>query len=86
METMTSTLHSSPDQASKILAHLQSGGKLTPLDALQKFGCFRLGARIFELKKAGHQIEKKMVKVGNEKSVAEYRLVRNQPIANHIAL
>lgn len=70
---MNST-HSSPDQASKILAYLESGKRITPLDALQQFGCFRLGARIWELRKAGHQIERKMVKVGNGKSFASYFL------------
>ncbi|MBT4643721.1 MAG: hypothetical protein HOC09_33375 [Deltaproteobacteria bacterium] len=43
-------------QNDRILIHLLGGYKITPLDALQHFGCFRLAARIDELKKRGHNI------------------------------
>ena len=43
-------------QAQEILNHLQNVGSLTPLDALNKFGCMRLGARIYDLRTAGHDI------------------------------
>lgn len=61
----------------EILGHLKSGKPITPLEALSKFGCFRLGARIHELKEAGHVIDKRMVKVKTRDGitrVAEYRL------------
>jgi len=38
-------------QCEAILTYLQSGGKLTPIQALQDYGCFRLAARICELRK-----------------------------------
>ena len=41
----------------KILKYLQKGKSITPMEALEKFGCFRLSARIWELKKEGHDIE-----------------------------
>jgi hypothetical protein len=41
-------------QAQEILKALQCGRRLTPLDALNDFGCFRLGARIHELKGMGY--------------------------------
>ena len=44
-------------QSARILAYMQQGGSLTGLEALQKFGCMRLGARILDLKKAGYTIE-----------------------------
>jgi len=43
-------------QNDMILAHLKSGRDLTPLDALRDYGCFRLAARIGELREAGHKI------------------------------
>lgn len=43
-------------QAELILEHLRQGNTITPIEALQKFGCFRLGARIWDLKDAGHNI------------------------------
>lgn len=47
---------SSETQCKKILAHLKTGRSITPLEALYKFGCLRLGARIYDLKQAGHTI------------------------------
>ena len=47
----------------KVLSHLKSGKSITPLEALSEYGCFRLGARIWDLKKNGHPIQKKMVEV-----------------------
>ena len=40
----------------QVLKYLQSGKKLTPIDALNMFGCFRLGARICELRQKGYSI------------------------------
>ena len=56
-----------------ILKHLQDGNKITPLEALNKFGCFRLGAVIFVLKQEGWEIESKMVSNG-KKHFAQYHL------------
>lgn len=60
----------------KVLAHLQSGKSITPIEALDEFGCFRLGARIYDLKQAGHTIQKQMIEVetreGGTARVAEY--------------
>ena len=44
-------------QNSLILKHLQENKKINPLEALNLYGCFRLGARIYNLKQDGHQIE-----------------------------
>jgi hypothetical protein len=61
-------------QTDQILAHLKNGGTLTPLEALDKFGCFRLGARIWDLKREGHDIQTEFVSVGSQKKVARYRM------------
>lgn len=44
-------------QAQDILDYLWTGNTLTPLEALDKFKCFRLASRIHELRKAGYAIE-----------------------------
>jgi hypothetical protein len=49
-------------QTQQILEHLSHGGSITPLEALQQFGCFRLASRISELRKAGHHIVVERVK------------------------
>lgn len=61
-------------QAAKILEYLQSGHRITPLDALRLFGCFRLGARVWDLRKEGYNIASVTKKVGDGKWVAEYFL------------
>jgi len=37
-------------QTAQILTALQSGDRLTPIDALNRFGCFRLSARVRTLR------------------------------------
>jgi biotin operon repressor len=44
-------------QQDAILAALKSGQSLTPIDALQQFGCMRLAARINALRNEGVQID-----------------------------
>lgn len=62
-------------QESKILAHLQSGRSITPLDALSLYNCFRLGGRIYDLKKRGFIIKTEMVETSNGAKVASYKLL-----------
>lgn len=45
-------------QCSAILAHLKCGLSVTPLDALRKFQCMRLAARIGDLERKGHRIDR----------------------------
>jgi biotin operon repressor len=56
-----------------ILTHLQNGRSLTPLEALNEFGCFRLAAHIESLRKDGHRIFTHMVNE-NGKKYAKYTL------------
>lgn len=48
---------------------------ITPLDALDAVGCFRLGARVWELKEAGYLVDTELVTFPSGKRVARYRLV-----------
>lgn len=58
-----------------ILSHLKTGKILTPIDALDLFGCFRLSARIYELKDMGWPIYCERKAVGpNKKVVGHYSL------------
>ena len=47
---------------SKVLAHLVSGKSITPIEALELYGSFRLGALIFNLRADGHNIKTDLVK------------------------
>lgn len=53
-------------QEDAILFALKLGQTLTPIDALKRFGCFRLGARIYDLKKAGHKIDMVLIRQGDK--------------------
>jgi len=57
-------------QAEAILAHLKAGNTITPIEALDKFGCFRLAARIIELRRDGYNIVTE-----GDKNYAVYRLI-----------
>ena len=61
-------------QEKKILQWLTNGGTLTPLEALRKFGCLRLGARIYDLSRKGFKIKKEMIKLESGKRVARYSI------------
>lgn len=61
-------------QAEAIRAALLGGLELTALDALHKYGCFRLAARIDELREEGLPIETVIEKQGG-KRFARYRIV-----------
>jgi len=50
-------MNTNPTQAELILNHLQECGFITPLDALNLYGSFRLAARVHELKKQGYPIK-----------------------------
>ena len=63
-------------QSKQILEYMRQGNSITPLEALNLFGCMRLGARIYDLSQAGHVIHREMVhdqRTG--KKYASYRLL-----------
>ena len=44
-------------QESQIFSHLKRYGKINPMQALTNYGCFRLAARIYDLRAKGYRIE-----------------------------
>ena len=60
-------------QSQRILAYLQQGNSITPIDALELFGCFRLSARIADLRHLGYSIVTDKVS-RNGKNFASYKL------------
>lgn len=62
-------------QTDHILRHLKSLGNITPVEALRDYGCFRLGARIYDLRRAGHEIETELVAY-HGKRFASYLMAR----------
>ena len=60
-------------QNKQIKAWLESGRSITPIEALVKFSCMRLGSRIFDLREAGMPIKTEMIEK-NGKRFAKYHL------------
>jgi hypothetical protein len=66
-------------QKKRIAKWLNKGKTLTGLDAWYNFGCYRLSARIYDLRREGMNIESTMIEItsdGKKKHVAKYRLVK----------
>ena len=65
-------------QKQMVLQYMQDFGSITPVQAFQDLGIMRLGARIFELKKAVVLIESRLASARNRygKTVrySEYRI------------
>jgi hypothetical protein len=62
-------------QTALIKGWLLNGYSITQLDALNMFGCFRLSARIANLREEGLDIVTDMVNV-NDKRIAKYYLAK----------
>lgn len=65
-------------QCDLILRYMQDEGGITPWEAMREFGCMRLGARIWDLKRRGVEISRELVKdrnrYGKSVSYARYRV------------
>lgn len=58
-----------------ILDYLLKGHNITPLVALEKFGCFRLGARIWELRNIkAIPIESNLIPLKGGKHISSYHI------------
>lgn len=62
----------------RVLEHLKKHKSITPLEALNEFGCYRLGARIWDLRRDGHHIDTEIVhdkdRFGEDMHYAKYTL------------
>ena len=62
----------SRSQTDRILEYMLEGHAITPLEALNKFGCLRLGARIADIKARGYLVYSEFVTTASEKKVKKY--------------
>jgi hypothetical protein len=62
-----------PTQTDTILRHLRYVGPITPIEALNLYGCFRLAARVKELRERGYNVTTEKGEA-NGKHFARYRL------------
>ena len=61
-----------------VLDALLDGDSITPMDALDKYGCFRLAAVIYDIKKDGYKVKTTIVRNKlSGKRYAKYSLDNN---------
>ena len=63
-------------QIRQILLHLKQRGSITQLEAFQRYNCFRLGARIYDLRRSGVEITTTRETNAQNKNYARYRLIQ----------
>lgn len=65
-------------QCDMVLAHMMEHGSISQLEAAEEYGCWRLAARISDLRKAGYAIKSHLVtkknRMGRPVSFARYTL------------
>lgn len=52
-------------QATDIILYVRDNGSITTKQAMEDLGCFRLSARVYEIKAVGITVNKEMVTVKN---------------------
>ena len=67
------------NQTQSIKRHLKSGKSITAIQALRQYECFRLAARINDLRNQGMPIVTRIFK-RNGKRYASYSLVQKTPL------
>jgi len=65
-------------QKSKVLSYIQEHGSITPIEALNHIGSFRLSARVFDLREDGHNIVNE--NTGKLLKHARYALKEGKPL------
>ena len=58
----------------QILSHLKAGNYITAAGAIDLFQCYRLAARIHDLREKGYKIESIWMKSPNKKRYVVYQL------------
>ena len=74
MQNINENTKTSRSQTDLILEWLLAGNTITPLEALERFKCFRLGARIADIKARGYLVYSEFVTTPSEKKVKQYHL------------
>ncbi len=71
----------SDNQTTRVLSYLKTHTGLTSMEAFKMFGCTRLSAKIYELRKAGYDIVtidcEGFTRYGDKRTYAQYRLLKD---------
>ena len=75
-QNINENAQSAKSQCDMIIAYLKKGYSITPLDALNMFGVFRLASRIHDLRDRGYNINACKITTPSGKRVCEYVLAQ----------
>jgi len=71
------------NQATEIIEYIRDHGSITPKQAVEELGCYRLSARIYDIRSFGINVQKDMIEVKNRKGetcrVARYTIPGGVP-------
>ena len=75
---MTVTAKAKPSPSSQLGQILRAMRRrwVTPMDALDNFGSFRLAARVADLRRLGYEVESRWQKTSGGHQVKAYRIAR----------
>ena len=69
------------NKTEEVLKHLQEHGSITSIEAIEKYGCTRLSAVIFKLRKRGYNIITEIIpftdRYGTKSNFGKYILVNS---------
>lgn len=65
-------------QCDRILRHLQDYGSITQAEAVTEYGCYRLGARIWDLKPIKSETVTGKNRYGERTCFARYSIVKGE--------
>ena len=74
MQNINENHKTSKSQTDQILEWMLSGRPITPLEALNRFGCNRLAARIADIKARGYLVYSEFVTTLGGKKVKQYNM------------
>lgn len=74
MQNINENHKTSKSQTDQILEWMLSGRSITPLEALSRFGCNRLAARIADIKARGYLVYSEFVTTLGGKKVKQYNM------------
>lgn len=65
---------STESQCQILLGLLQSGKRITAMDGVRLFRSTRTGARVYDLRRKGYDVQSRLIKTRSGKRVSEYWL------------
>lgn len=74
MQNINENTGASKSQTERILQYMLEGHSITPLEALNTFGCGRLAARVAEIKAKGYLVYSEFITTPSGKRVKQYYL------------